>query len=58
MDNGQCLSGLVLLRRRTDGTWPDEPLQIGRDDTLQLACIGLTCPLIDFYKGTYLARSA
>jgi hypothetical protein len=34
-----------LLCRRTDGTWPEEPIQIGRDATLRLECIGLTCPL-------------
>lgn len=43
-----------LLRRRADGTWPEEPIQVGPDDTLQL--IGLTCPLADLYIGTYLAR--
>src|SRR5271166_3219609 len=47
-----------LLRRRADGTWPEEPIQIGRDEDLHLACIGLTCPLADLYIGTYLARSA
>ena len=47
-----------LLRRRPDGTWPDEPIQIGQDDTLHLECIGLTCPLAELYIGTYLARSA
>jgi Uma2 family endonuclease len=47
-----------LLRRRTDGTWPDEPIQIGRGDMLHLECIGLTCPLSDLYTGTYLGRSA
>ena len=47
-----------LLRRRADGTWPEEPIQIGRDATLQLECIGLSCPLADLYIGSYLARSA
>jgi Uma2 family endonuclease len=47
-----------LLRRRTDGTWPDEPIQIGRGEILHLECIGLTCPLADLYTGTYLGRSA
>ena len=47
-----------VLRRRPDGTWPDEPIQIGRDETLRLECIGLTCSLGEFYIGTYLARSA
>jgi Uma2 family endonuclease len=46
-----------VLRRRPDGTWPDEPIQIGRDETLGLDCISLTCPLAELYIGTYLARS-
>jgi Uma2 family endonuclease len=45
-----------LLRRRTDGTWPDEPTQIGPDDTLHLESIGLSCPLSELYLGTYLSR--
>jgi Uma2 family endonuclease len=44
-----------LLRRRTDGTWPDEPTQIGPDDTLHLESIGLSCPLSELYLGTYLS---
>src|SRR5271166_3287239 len=47
-----------LLRRRADGTWPEEPLQIGRGDTLHLACIGLSVPLAEVYVRTYLARGA
>lgn len=47
-----------LLRRRADGTWPEEPLQIGRDDPLHLACIGLTVPLAEVYLRTYLTRGA
>lgn len=47
-----------LLRRRADGTWPDEPMQIGRGDMLNLECVGLTCPLADLYIGTYLGRGA
>jgi Uma2 family endonuclease len=47
-----------LLRRRADGTWPEEPIQIGRDENLHLECIGLTYPLADLYMGTYLARGA
>jgi len=50
--------GADLLRRRADGSWPDEPIQFGRDATLRLECIGLTCPLAELYIGTYLARSA
>jgi Uma2 family endonuclease len=47
-----------LLGRRTDGTWPEEPIQIGRDDMLHLESIGLACPLAELYIGTYLTRSA
>jgi hypothetical protein len=47
-----------LLRRRPDGTWPDEPAQIGRDDMLHLESIGLNCPLTELYIGTHFARSA
>ena len=47
-----------LLLRRADGTWPDEPTQLARDDTLHLDSIGLNCPLTELYIGTYLARSA
>ena len=47
-----------VLRRRTDSTWPDEPIQIGPDETLRLECISLTCLLVEFYIGTYLTRSA
>ena len=47
-----------ILRRRADGTWPDEPIQISRDETLRLDSIGLSCPLAELYIGTYLARGA
>ena len=47
-----------LLRRLGDGTWPEEPMQIGHDEKLHLASIGLTCPLAELYIGTYLARGA
>ncbi len=45
-----------LLRRQADGMWPEEPARAARDDVLHLESIGLTCPLADFYVGTYLAR--
>ena len=47
-----------LLRRQPDGTWPDEPLPLGRDDTVRLDSIGLSCALAEFYIGTHLARGA
>jgi Uma2 family endonuclease len=45
-----------LLRRATDGIWPEEPIQLSTDDALHLQCIGLTIPLPELYLGTYLAR--
>jgi Uma2 family endonuclease len=45
-----------LLCRRPDGTWPEEPMQLGVNDTLHLQCIVLTVPLAELYRGTYLAR--
>jgi Uma2 family endonuclease len=45
-----------LLRRGADGTWPEEPIQLGPNDALRLQCIGLTVPLAELYLGTYLAR--
>lgn len=47
-----------MLRRNADGTWPKEPLQLGRDDELRLESISLTCALAELYIGTYLARTA
>jgi Uma2 family endonuclease len=47
-----------LVRRRTDGAWPDEPIQIRGGEMLHLESIGLTCALADLYTGTYLGRSA
>ena len=47
-----------LLRRRADGTWPEEPSQLDAGDSLHLISIDLTCPLADLYARTYLARSA
>jgi Uma2 family endonuclease len=46
-----------LLRRRADGTWPDEPAEVGKDGTLHLECIGLSCALTELYIGTYLVRN-
>lgn len=45
-----------MLRRRTDGMWPEDPIQVGRDDVLDLESVGLSCPLAEFYVGTYLVR--
>lgn len=40
-----------LLRRQPDGTWPEEPLPIGRDDTVRLDSISLTRVLSKSYRG-------
>ena len=47
-----------LRRRCEDSSWPEEPIQIGRDDALHLASIGLTIPLPALYARTYLTPSA
>ena len=47
-----------LLRRSADGSWPEEPVQLGPNDSLHLQCIGLTVTLAELYLGTYLARGA
>ena len=45
-----------LLRRRPDGSWPQEPEQLGADATLNLDSVGLTLPLRDAYRTTRLVR--
>ncbi len=45
-----------LLRRRDDGTWPEQPDAIPADGTVDLASIGLTVPLATLYRTTSLAR--
>jgi Uma2 family endonuclease len=44
-----------LLRRRADGTWPEEPMRIDGDGALHLESIDLTCPLTELYIGTHLS---
>ena len=44
-----------VLRRDADGHWPEEPEQIGREDTLRLDTIGFACPMQDVYAQTHLA---
>ena len=39
-----------LLRRQTDGTWPDNPLALQRGDALTLASIDFSAPLEAFYR--------
>ena len=44
-----------LLRRGTDGSWPEEPEEIGPGGTLCLDSIGFACALADVYAQTHLA---
>lgn len=44
-----------LLRRNSDGTWPEVPLRIGPDDNLCLDSIDFTVPLSTLYRTTTLA---
>jgi len=44
-----------LLRRREDGTWPDDPERV-KDGDLVLQSIGLSTPLADLYWVTGLRR--
>ena len=44
-----------LLRRGTDGSWPEEPEEIGSGASLRLDSIGFACALADVYAQTHLA---
>lgn len=44
-----------LLRRRSDGSWPEEAEAVGPGGTLRLESIDLSCPLAAIYAGTHLA---
>lgn len=46
-----------LLRRGSDGSWPQEPDPIAPNDTIHLASIGLDIPLAEVYTDTYLAET-
>ena len=46
--------GASLLRRGTDGTWPEQPLTIDSGDLI-LESIGFTVPLTALYRTTRLA---
>ena len=43
-----------VLRRRADGSWPDDPEPLGPDDTLRLDSIGFAAPLRAAYRGAGL----
>jgi Uma2 family endonuclease len=44
-----------VLRRDTDGHWPEQPEQIGASDTLRLQSIAVAFPLREAYAQTHLA---
>ena len=44
-----------VLRRGADGHWPEEPDEIGADDTLRLESIAVAFPLREAYAQTHLA---
>lgn len=44
-----------LLRRRDDGSWPEQPELIQAGGTLELASLGFTVPLLALYRTTALA---
>ncbi len=47
-----------LLRRQTDGTWPERPLLLGPDDDLRLDSVGFAGPLAAIYARTGVTRPA
>jgi Uma2 family endonuclease len=44
-----------VLRRGTDGPWPEESEKIGREDALRLESIDFACRLREVYRQTHLA---
>ena len=44
-----------VLRRRDDGTWPDDPERVVKGDLI-LQSIGLRTSLVDLYRITVLRR--
>ena len=47
-----------LLRRRSDGSWPETPERVGADAELTLASIDFTVALRDIYRTTVLAGTS
>jgi Uma2 family endonuclease len=45
-----------LLARQTDGSWPANPDAIDPAGNVSLGAIDFAAPLIEFYRGTHLAR--
>jgi Uma2 family endonuclease len=48
--------GADLLRRGTDGTWPERPLAV-EEGELTLNSIGFTGPIAAFYRNTWLHQA-
>ena len=47
-----------LLRRGTDGNWPQDPEPIAAGGIITLASIGLELPLAEVYRGTHLGAQS
>ncbi|HYZ64031.1 MAG TPA: Uma2 family endonuclease, partial [Acetobacteraceae bacterium] len=46
-----------VLRRRPDGTWPEQPELVGPDGPLRIAAIGFEAPLAALYRTTPLGAA-
>lgn len=44
-----------ILRRNADGSWPESPTALGREDRLELRAIEFSAPLKDAYRTSGLA---
>ena len=51
---GSTKIDVKLITRQSDGTWPDTPQALGRDDQVRLDCIEMVLPVVDIYRGTRL----
>jgi len=47
--------GAQLLRRGSDGQWPDQPVSLGPDDTVSLTSVDFSTSLRSIYRTTVLA---
>ena len=50
--------GAELLRRRSDGSWPEDPESFEPGSGIRLESIGLEVPIAEIYVGTHLTRPA
>ena len=51
---GSTKVDVKLITRQTDGTWPDSPQSLGREDQAVLDCIEMVLPVEAIYRGTRL----